>query len=123
MPLEPLDMTRKILASLLPAALAFASPLSPPAPQASQATTLAPTAAPTASAVSVLYSDLVRLIHGTGWQDARWSVMAVSLDVGDTIFAYNPDLELAPASNMKLFTSAAALRYLGPNYRYGTYLC
>jgi len=122
MPLEPLDMTRQIFAFLLPAALAFASPLSPPAPQASQATTLAPTAAPTASAVSVLHSDLVRLIHGTGWQDARWSVMAVSLDVGDTIFAYNPDLELAPASNMKLFTSAAALRYLGPNYRYGTYL-
>ncbi|HUE97149.1 MAG TPA: D-alanyl-D-alanine carboxypeptidase/D-alanyl-D-alanine-endopeptidase, partial [Longimicrobiaceae bacterium] len=33
----------------------------------------------------------------------------------------NPDLPLAPASNMKLFSTAAALYYLGPSFRYSTY--
>lgn len=115
-------MIPKILSLIFLAPLGLARPMSPAAPQSSQATALAPATPATTPALAVLHADLVRLIDGTGWQGARWSVMAVSLDVGDTIFAYNPDLELAPASNMKLFTSAAALRYLGPNYRYGTFL-
>src|SRR5690606_8428088 len=39
-----------------------------------------------------------------------------------TLFAHRPDAALAPASNLKLFTSAAALYYLGPSFRYSTYL-
>lgn len=49
-------------------------------------------------------------------------VLVVSLDRGDTIFAHNPDQPLMPASNLKLFTSLAALHYLGPEFRYNTYL-
>lgn len=49
-------------------------------------------------------------------------VLVVSLDRGDTLFAHNPDLALAPASNLKLYTSLAALFYLGPTFRYNTYL-
>ncbi len=115
-------MIPQIFFVLLLGSLSTGGSISTSAPQGSQATALAPTSPPVAPALSLLHADLVRLIDGTGWRGARWSVMAVSLDGGDTIFAYNPDLELAPASNMKLFTSAAALRYLGPNYRYGTYL-
>jgi D-alanyl-D-alanine carboxypeptidase/D-alanyl-D-alanine-endopeptidase (penicillin-binding protein 4) len=50
------------------------------------------------------------------------AVLVVSLDHGDTLFAHNPDLPLTPASNLKLFTSVAALHYLGPTFRYNTYL-
>jgi len=53
---------------------------------------------------------------------ARWSVLAVSLDRGDTLYARAAHVPLAPASNMKLFTSAAALEYLGPEHRFTTYL-
>lgn len=53
--------------------------------------------------------------------NARWGVMAVSLDRGDTLFSHNGDLPLAPASNMKLFSTAAALYYLGPDFRFSTY--
>jgi D-alanyl-D-alanine carboxypeptidase/D-alanyl-D-alanine-endopeptidase (penicillin-binding protein 4) len=48
--------------------------------------------------------------------------MVVSLEQGDTLFAQNADRLLVPASNLKLFTSAAALYYLGPDFRYNTFL-
>jgi len=55
------------------------------------------------------------------WSDARWSILVVSLDRGDTLFSHDPDLSLVPASNMKLVTTAAALHHLGPNYRFRTW--
>lgn len=72
--------------------------------------------------VLALRADLARLIRSPGWRNAQWSVMVVSLDRGDTLYAHEPGTALAPASNMKLFTSAAALYYLGPEFRYATYL-
>jgi PBP4 family serine-type D-alanyl-D-alanine carboxypeptidase len=59
---------------------------------------------------------------GTGWRGATWGISVVSLDTGDTLFAVEPDTPLAPASNLKLLTSAAALHVLGPEYRFRTYL-
>ncbi len=56
------------------------------------------------------------------WHRARWSVLVVSLDTGDTLFAHAPDSLLAPASNLKLLTTAAALERLGPDFRFRTYL-
>jgi serine-type D-Ala-D-Ala carboxypeptidase/endopeptidase (penicillin-binding protein 4) len=69
-----------------------------------------------------LQSELEELIRRTRWADARWSVMVVSLDRGDTLYAHNAHERLAPASNMKLFTTAAGLYYLGADYRYNTFL-
>lgn len=48
--------------------------------------------------------------------------MAVSLEDGRTLFAQTPEQSLAPASSLKLFTTAAALHYLGADYRFHTYL-
>ena len=56
------------------------------------------------------------------WRGATWGVMVTSLDTGDTLFAIEPDEPLAPASNLKLLTTAAALRILGTDYRFRTYL-
>lgn len=74
----------------------------------------------TAAAVLALRSDLLRFI--TRSTRDRWGVLVVSLDRGDTLFAFRPDDALTPASNLKLFTTAAALHYLGAGYRYGTYV-
>jgi len=57
-----------------------------------------------------------------GWRGAEWGVSVVSLDTGDTLFAMEPDVPLAPASNLKLLTTAAALQILGPDHRFRTYL-
>lgn len=49
-------------------------------------------------------------------------VLVQSLADGSVWYEHNPDLLLLPASNQKLFTSAAALNLLGPNWRYVTIL-
>jgi D-alanyl-D-alanine carboxypeptidase/D-alanyl-D-alanine-endopeptidase (penicillin-binding protein 4) len=54
--------------------------------------------------------------------DATWAVLVRSLDTGETLFEMNADAPLAPASNVKLLTSAAALHVLGPEYRFRTYV-
>lgn len=69
-----------------------------------------------------LQTDLERLINSPGWRGDRWSVMVVSLDKGDTLFSHGADEAMTPASNLKLFTTAAALYYLGPQFRYNTFL-
>jgi len=51
-----------------------------------------------------------------------WGVHVVSLDFGDTLFSQGASASMAPASNLKLYTSAAALHVLGPDFRFPTYL-
>jgi D-alanyl-D-alanine carboxypeptidase/D-alanyl-D-alanine-endopeptidase (penicillin-binding protein 4) len=77
---------------------------------------------PERPAKTALQSDLERLIASPRWNGDRWSVLVVSLDKGDTLFDHNASDALAPASNLKLFTTAAGLYYLGPQFRYNTFL-
>ncbi|HYV97745.1 MAG TPA: D-alanyl-D-alanine carboxypeptidase/D-alanyl-D-alanine-endopeptidase [Gemmatimonadaceae bacterium] len=53
-------------------------------------------------------------------RSGSWGVLVVSLSRGDTLFGYNPDSALLPASTMKVFTSAMALDYLGPDHQFQT---
>lgn len=50
------------------------------------------------------------------------SALVVDLNTGDTLYSKNPNKSLVPASNMKLFSDAAALLALGPNYRFESVL-
>jgi serine-type D-Ala-D-Ala carboxypeptidase/endopeptidase (penicillin-binding protein 4) len=73
-------------------------------------------------AVAELGEELGRLLGEPRWRPEQWGVLVVSLETGDTLYAHRAHEVLAPASNLKLFTSAAGLHYLGPDYRYSTYL-
>ncbi len=53
-------------------------------------------------------------------RSGNWGVIVTSLSRGDTLYAFNPDAELQPASNMKLYTSALALDQFGPKYQFST---
>ncbi len=79
-------------------------------------------AAPTRVEDALLRARVLGLIQNAGYQNSDWGVMAVSLERGDTLLALDPDRPLAPASNQKLFTTAAALHHLGPEYRFPTFL-
>ena len=49
-----------------------------------------------------------------------WGIEVVSLASGKTLYAQNPDKLFTPASNTKLFTTAAALALIGPDYKFRT---
>jgi len=51
---------------------------------------------------------------------ARTGAVAIDLRTGKVVYALNPALPLAPASNEKLAVSYAALRRLGPSFRFRT---
>lgn len=77
---------------------------------------------PTDPEIQQLQGELERILTSTGNRRGRWGVLAVSLDRGDTILALNPGEPMVPASNTKLLTTAAALHFLGPDFRYRTFL-
>jgi D-alanyl-D-alanine carboxypeptidase/D-alanyl-D-alanine-endopeptidase (penicillin-binding protein 4) len=55
--------------------------------------------------------------------NAYVGMQVVSLTDGHVVYEHNQDRLLAPASNMKLFTTALALTRLGPQYRLTTQIC
>lgn len=72
--------------------------------------------------VDRLGSELRALLGSVRWRAAEWSVLVVSLDRGDTLFSVEADADRVPASNLKLLTTAAAMRELGADFRFRTYL-
>ena len=49
-----------------------------------------------------------------------WGIEVVSLSTGKTLYSQNADKLFTPASNTKLFTTAAALALIGPDYKFRT---
>jgi D-alanyl-D-alanine carboxypeptidase/D-alanyl-D-alanine-endopeptidase (penicillin-binding protein 4) len=49
-----------------------------------------------------------------------WGIDIVSLKTGKTLFAENENKLFTPASNTKLFTTAAAFALIGPDYKFRT---
>ncbi|PYX40096.1 MAG: D-alanyl-D-alanine carboxypeptidase/D-alanyl-D-alanine-endopeptidase [Acidobacteria bacterium] len=49
-----------------------------------------------------------------------WGVEITSLSTGKVLFSQNADKLFTPASNTKLFTTAAALALIGPDYKFRT---
>jgi len=72
--------------------------------------------------IQQLREELEGILTSTGNRGASWAILAISLDRHDTLLAMNPDQLMVPASNMKLLSTAAALYYLGPDFRYRTFL-
>ncbi len=82
----------------------------------------APVRPPPGPDVLALRRELSALLTTQSLRRAEWSVLVVSLEKGDTLFAQDEDRFLAPASNMKIATTAAALHYLGPLFKYQTFV-
>lgn len=63
---------------------------------------------------------LGRIVDDSALADARVGILVASAETGRVVYARDPDVLLNPASNVKLFTSAAALARLGPEHRFET---
>jgi serine-type D-Ala-D-Ala carboxypeptidase/endopeptidase (penicillin-binding protein 4) len=67
-----------------------------------------------------LTAALGRALAEPGLDQNRTSALAVDLGTGEVVFQRKPELALAPASAEKLAVSFAALRLLGPGFRFRT---
>ena len=69
------------------------------------------------------FQSAVDSIFSQSCQDGlRVGAKFYSLDRKEVLYARNSDLLFTPASNMKMFTSAMALKKVGPDYRFHTHL-
>lgn len=103
--------------SLRAAAAALALSLAPAPARPAPAD---PAPAADADRQRALQQAIDAIIGRTPLRAARAGIVVASLDSGEVVYARDPDVLLNPASNVKLYTSAAALARLGPEYRFET---
>lgn len=83
--------------------------------------TLAPTPAPVVvQTLGELQSRIQLALSRNALQRGQIGVKIVSLDTDKTIYEQNAEKYFMPASNMKSYTTAAALEKLSPNFRFVT---
>jgi D-alanyl-D-alanine carboxypeptidase/D-alanyl-D-alanine-endopeptidase (penicillin-binding protein 4) len=68
----------------------------------------------------ILTLELDHVLRESVGRRATVGACIVSLTRGDTLYDLNAERLLEPASNVKLFTTAAALHYLGPRFSFRT---
>jgi serine-type D-Ala-D-Ala carboxypeptidase/endopeptidase (penicillin-binding protein 4) len=93
-------------------------PSTAPTPQVSPTPRIAPTNAP--RTIEELRARIGEILRQPQLAPAQAAVKIVSLDTGRTLFEENTGRFVHPASNMKLFTVAAALSRLGADFRFTT---
>lgn len=67
-----------------------------------------------------LGKDIAAVLSQPPLNRAHWGVDVVDLETGKALYSENSDQLFLPASNAKLFTTAAALAIAGPDYRFRT---
>jgi serine-type D-Ala-D-Ala carboxypeptidase/endopeptidase (penicillin-binding protein 4) len=67
-----------------------------------------------------LSKDINTILGQPPFDRAHWGIDVVDLDSGKVIYAQNSGQLFLPASNTKLFTTAATLAIAGPSYRFRT---
>jgi D-alanyl-D-alanine carboxypeptidase/D-alanyl-D-alanine-endopeptidase (penicillin-binding protein 4) len=72
------------------------------------------------SSISELNQQLDDIFNDNSFRNANWGVVIQSLDNGEYFYKRNEDKFFVPASNLKLFTTAAGLLLLGSDYRFST---
>jgi D-alanyl-D-alanine carboxypeptidase/D-alanyl-D-alanine-endopeptidase (penicillin-binding protein 4) len=101
-----------------------AAPLFPRARAAILAIALAALPASTlaAGAPRELRGAIDTILERSALDGARLGILVTDVESGRVLYARDADALLNPASNVKLFTSAAALARLGPEFRFETEL-
>jgi D-alanyl-D-alanine carboxypeptidase/D-alanyl-D-alanine-endopeptidase (penicillin-binding protein 4) len=60
------------------------------------------------------------VINGPNYKQARWGILVVDSQTGETVYGHNAEQLFVPASVTKLFSVAAALFLLGADFRFET---
>jgi len=71
-------------------------------------------------AVPACAPQINRQLEGAALKGAYWGIVIQDLDSGQTLYQKNARQLFVPASTLKLLTTAMALQFLGPHYRWQT---
>ncbi len=74
------------------------------------------------STIPEFWLQMDDIFNDPNFSNAEWGVLIQSLETGEYFYKRNEDKLFRPASNLKLFTSAAGLILLGSEYRFSTSL-
>ena len=72
------------------------------------------------STLQEFWSQMNDIFNDPNFSNAQWGVVIQSLETGEYFYKRNEDKLFLPASNLKLFTTAAGLTLLGSEYKYKT---
>jgi serine-type D-Ala-D-Ala carboxypeptidase/endopeptidase (penicillin-binding protein 4) len=75
---------------------------------------------PTSGRSRSLRQRILAVLDSRPARDAQWGIQVISLRRGESLFSWNADKLFVPASTAKLFTTAATLVRLGPDFQYHT---
>src|SRR6185369_4139234 len=118
--LETPNQTPQTLPARTPSPSPTPVPLGPPQPIEAPPTTTLPRSNTTTRSVAELQSRITEILRKPELSSAMVGIKVVSLDNGRVLFEENAAKLLRPASSMKLYTVAAALDRLSPDYRFST---
>jgi D-alanyl-D-alanine carboxypeptidase/D-alanyl-D-alanine-endopeptidase (penicillin-binding protein 4) len=96
------------------------SPQGSPSPIPSASDVVQPKTAATTVSLAELQARISDVLRKPELSAAMVGIKVASLDTGRVLFEQNANKLLRPASNMKLYTVAAALDRLSPDYRFVT---
>jgi serine-type D-Ala-D-Ala carboxypeptidase/endopeptidase (penicillin-binding protein 4) len=116
---------RKTISEQKPAGTPQPSPSPSPIPAASPepmpaAAAVQPKVSQPTKTLPELQSQIAEILAKPELSSAMIGVKVISLDTGRVLFEENATKLMRPASNMKLYTVAAALDRLSPDYRFTT---
>jgi len=72
------------------------------------------------STIPELWNQMDDIFNDPNFSHANWGVLIQSMETGEYFYKRNEDKLFVPASNLKLFTTAAGLVLLGGDYRFST---
>jgi len=67
-----------------------------------------------------LTTRIEAITRGTDYRQARWGILVVDAETGQTVYAAHADQLFTPASTTKLYSCAAALAAYGPDHKFET---
>lgn len=70
----------------------------------------------------VIFRAVNEIKNNDAFANGQVALLATDMKTGEVLASVNPDMSVIPASNTKLFTTAAALELLGADYTYKTEL-
>ena len=65
-------------------------------------------------------TELQKILNQQEYKNASVGIQFIDIESGLSVYEYNPNKLMIPASTLKIITSAAALEMLGPDYRFKT---